>query len=211
MKFEGNNALYRGLIKKGTAFISAMAMALLVAGCGTEVRNVSTISIDGEGRISYSIFEDFNEEYYDLEELSEMVSEEVSAYNSEYISPKVTLESTELIEEENGKKAMIVMTFESSSDFSHFNQEALYYGTVHEAIEKGYELSKSLVNAEGEQIDSAFYDDNGDNHLIITANRANIIAPHNILYMTDGVVLNSKKEADLAEAPEGTVQLLLSK
>ncbi len=200
---------------KNTRFIMPVAVLMLgtavLTGCGQNESNVSTISVDKDGRISYLIYEDFSKDYYDLEELSDMASAEISEYNSEYISEKINLESVESVEKDDATFVKMVMDFDSADDFTVFNEKSLFYGTVEEARENGFTLSPSLVNDDGEKLPEDFLDEHADRHVIITDDKTRIITPFNIEYATKGVKLNGKKEAELADVTADTVQLLLSK
>lgn len=209
--------LYSKLAAKGSfnkiALAAGMALCLagVASGCGQQKENVTTMTIDPEGKVSYVIYEDFSEDYYDATELSEMAEREIAEYNSEYISEKVALLGTEVIQDEDSSKVKLEMTFDSYSDFSNFNQESLFFGTVKEAREQGYNVSTGLVDNKGEKLPDSYLEDHEDRHIVITNDRARIVTPYNIEYMSNGTVLNGKKEADISAITADTVQLLLSK
>ena len=182
--------------------------AALLCGCGQDKNRKTKISIDKNGGVVNTIYEEFTQDYYDVSELSDMASEEISYYNSEYVSPKISLTEVTKLEEE--PYVRLKMTFESASDYSHFNQTSLFFGTVAEAVEKGYELSAALVNNEGQKIDLGSNDFH-EKHIVITTEKTIIETPYAIEYMSDGVFLKDKKEADLTNVLTDSVQLLLSK
>ena len=188
-----------------------MLGAVILTGCGQKESTVSTISIDKDGRISYLIYEDFSKDYYDLKELSDMASAEISEYNSEYISEKIKLESVESVEKDDSSFVKMVMDFDSADDFTVFNEESLFYGTVEEARQNGFTVSSSLVDEGGEKLPDDFLDEHSDRHVIITNDKSRIITPFNIEYVTKGVKLIGKKEAELADTTADSIQLLLSK
>ncbi len=183
--------------------------SVLLMGCGNSKIETTTLNIDKNGKVRSTIVEEFGESYYDLQELSDMAAKEASAYNSEYINEKVFLES--VTEDEESKVVTMVMSFNSTSDYSHFNQVSLFYGTVQEALDKGYKVSDELVDKDGQNLGADALKDNLDKHIVITTDRSNIITPYNISYMTKGIRLKSKKEAVLADVSADTVQLLLAK
>ncbi len=183
--------------------------SVLLMGCGNSKIETTTLNIDKNGKVRSTIVEEFGESYYDLQELSDMAAKEASAYNSEYINEKVFLES--VTEDEESKVVTMVMSFNSTSDYSHFNQVSLFYGTVQEALDKGYKVSDELVDKDGQNLGADALKDNLDKHIVITTDRSNIITPYNISYMTKGIQLKSKKEAVLADVSADTVQLLLAK
>ncbi len=200
-----NNLLHRYAISfAGAACVCAMTLT----GCGGDSNNDTSLSISKDGKVTNTIFEAFDQEYYDIAELSDMAAEEISYYNYEYDTPRIVISDAEVIE--NGAVAKLVMTFENSSDFSHYNQTRLFYGTVQEAMDNGYELSSSLVDKNGNMIDLGS-DDFLNKHIVITSEKTVIYTPYNIEYMTSGVALRDKKEADLTNVTTELVQMLLSK
>jgi hypothetical protein len=186
-----------------------MMPVFCISGCGSKGPAVTTLTIDKEGGVSGTIIEDFEEPYYDLNELTDMAAKEISAYNSDFLSEKVFLDSAS--EDEENKKVTVMMHYNGTSDYSHFNQSFLFYGTVQEALDKGYNVSDKLVDRNGNELGSDGIDANLENHIIITTDKTNIIAPYNISYMTKGTTILSKKEAAFSEVSEDTAQLLLSK
>lgn len=202
----------KGSFKKIAVVCSmALCLALAAAGCGQQKESVTTMTIDPEGKVSYVIYEDFSEDYYDVTELSDMAEKEIAEYNSEYISEKVALLGTEVIENEDQSKVKLEMTFDSCQDFSNFNQEFLFYGTVKEAKEQGYKISTGLVDDKGEKLPDSYLEDHEDRHIVITDDRSRIVTPYSIEYMSNGTTLNGKKEADISAVTTDAVQLLLSK
>ncbi len=200
----------RSYSRKMLVMTFALTLALLsMTGCGEAKTGITSVVIDKEGKVTHEIYEKFDRDYYDLQGLSDMAAQEISEYNVEYDTPKVTLGKAELIEDD--KVARLSMVYESASDYSHFNQVSLFYGTVQEAIDRGYEVSKGLVNSSGEKIDQEVIDKSLENHIIITSEKIDVITPYNIEYMSNGVSLNGKKEADLSAVTADSVQLLLSK
>ena len=188
----------------GAVFVFTMTLT----GCGSDNSKVTNLSISKEGKVTNTIYEAFDQEYYDISELSDMATEEISYYNCEYDTPRIAITDAEVIEDESIAK--LVMTFESSSDYSHYNQARLFYGTVQEAMDDGYELSSMLVDKNGNKIELGS-DDFLNKHIVITSEKTVIYTPYNIEYMTSGVALRDKKEADLTNVTTDLVQMLLSK
>ena len=203
--FKENKSLYVSAI---SFVILTVISVTSLTGCGGDNRKETNLSFSKDGKITNTIYEAFDKDYYDIDELSDMANREISYYNSEYDSPKIAISDVGLIED----KAIgrIVMTFETSSDYSHFNQANLFYGTVQEALDKGFELSGSLVDKNGKVFDLE-KEDYLNKHIVITGEKTVIYTPYNIEYMTSGVELLDKKEADLTNVTTDLVQILLSK
>lgn len=197
-------------IKRYISFAPAMAAALMVlSGCGSSEDYDSKLVIDSEGMIESIIYEEFAEAYYDENELSDMASEEISYYNSEYITPKISLEETTFIEDESIIK--LVMDYDSYSDYSHFNQVSFFYGTVEEALDKGYEIADNLLDDDGDSFDKSDISDYYSRHIVISSEKTRISVPYNISYFTNGTVVTGKKTADFSYVTADTVQLILAK
>lgn len=205
------NLTHSKLKNKKTAVIFAALLipSVLLLGCGASGFTATTVSIDKDGKVVSTIIEDFGESNYDLNELNDMAAAEVSAYNSEFISEKVFLDSS-VKDEETGAVKMVI-SFNSTSDYSHFNQVSLFYGTVQEALDKGYKVSEDLIDHDGNVLGGDGINSNLDRHIVITTDKTNMIAPYNISYMSKGTQLKGKKEAILTDVSSDTVQLLLSK
>lgn len=211
MKSLVNNSLFSGHKMKCMTFFTALLLSPVLYGCGEAAAESSTITIDKDGRISYVIFEDFEQDYYDSDELKSMAEREIDEYNAGYDEARVTLEDTKLIESDDNRRVRLTMSFSSCEDFSNFNREELFYGTVQEAGLKGYDVSESLIDNDGIRIESSYLNDNKDKHVIISGAAARVVAPYNIVYMSKEVSLTGKKEAALSPGFEGDIQLLLSK
>ena len=199
-----------GYMKKSVVML-VILISVLLGGCGDKKMDATGIIVNDDGSLSYVLVEDFNEDYYDLEELKSMAEEEISEYNAEYTEARIVLKDAEILDTENGRKVRMTVDYSSSNDFSYFNQETFFFGTVSDAIGKGYSLSDALVSSDGERVSEGYYDANPDLHIIITGSKVNIITPYNIAYSSQGVKYLGKKEAALTDATGSAVQLLLSK
>ncbi len=198
------------IFRKTLLMTAVASLALLtMTGCGGRGAELTAITIDKDGHVSNVIYEEFNKDYYDVEELSDMASKEVSEYNTEYISPKIALDGVESVGD--GTRVRVSMKYDSAADFSNFNDETLFYGTIEEAEAAGYKVSGELIDNNGVKIESSFAQDHPERHIIITTDKSNIVAPFNIEYTTKGVTLIGKKEAKLSDATSDSIQLLLSK
>ncbi len=207
--FEPKCVYYHNKIKRAVLpAVSSVIMCFVLGACGEAKGLESNISIDKDGVITSVIYDDFGENYYDLSELEDMAASEISYYNSEYISPRIELQKSELSED---GRVMLSMSFDSYADYSHFNQSEFFYGTVAEAVESGYSVSAELVDSFGDKISLDKLSDIQDRHIIITTDKTNIATPYSIAYATRGVMRKDKKKADLSMVTENVVQLLLSK
>ena len=71
-------------VKKKALTVVAVSFTMLTCmGCGAETVGVSTVSVDKEGKVSSVLYEDFDKDYYSLDELKSMADDEIAGYNSE--------------------------------------------------------------------------------------------------------------------------------
>lgn len=195
--------------KRIALLMAGTLLAALLTACGSEPVEVTTIEIDKEGALTSVIYDEFSEDYLSVDELSEMATREIEAYNSEYLSERVSLGDVEY--DKGDKFVKFSMNFKSAEDFSNFNQETVFYGTLGDARDAGYTISTSLVDRAGDSIDASFIEDHPDSHIIITTDKANFKTPYKIRYMSKGVVLLNDKEAVLQDVTGDSATLLLAK
>ena len=201
--------MQRVRFSKIAGFTATVLMAIELMGCGAQEKQVTSISLDKNGKITNTIYEEFGEEHYDIQELTKMAENEISAYNSECLREKIFLESVDSVSD--GAYVKMIITYETPGDYSGFNKTSLFYGTVQDALDRGYNFSNDLIDENGLKISQDAIDANLDNHVIITNDKSVIIAPYNILYTSEGIILDGKKEAILSSSSSDEVQLILSK
>ncbi len=200
--------MYTGFKNRIRSIAPFIALSVILCGCGSEDSRETRITIDKDGVITSTIYDDFLEEYYDISELEDMATREISYYNSEYDSPKITLSDSKATDD---GEVMLSMQFDSYVDYSHFNQVTFFYGTLADAKESGFTISDNLLDSNGLKLSNEQALELQDRHIIITSDKTKIVAPYSIEYATKDVVIKDKKEADMSEVSDDIVQLLLSK
>lgn len=127
-------------IRRPAAII--VLLAIMFSGCGQadEPKNIreSTLVIDENGRVTAYLVEEFDKNYYNLSELSAMVQEDAANFGgSEAASEKVKIVSVETMEEDSGR-VVVTYQFDGTSSYEELIKDQLFYGTVAEAIQRGY-------------------------------------------------------------------------
>ncbi len=186
---------------------------LFLAGCGEvkvpDVVNSPAVAVDKEGGITVWQIGDFDKAYYDVSELTTMAVEEVKDYNA--ASGKeaaVSVEKVETLQDDSGKVA-VVYRFDGWESCADFGENKIFYGTVGEAVEKGFgedvimkNLKDNTILTEDELAAAA------DRYLIITDIRADIYCPRKVTHISDGAVENADGSISSA-GTEGLVYILL--
>lgn len=179
-----------------------MALALtaaVLAGCsgggGLSDAQENTARFGDDGRIEVVVVESFTESYYDEDELSQQIEQELDAYNS----GGQAVENKGLTVSDG--TARLTLSYVSSDDYTAFNGQEMYFGTVSGAQEAGYELT-SLLSAVSTQdpnkiLASKDLETLADSHIVIVTEPFHIETPYDILYASDNVMITAAAEADV--------------
>ena len=183
---------------------------IFLSGCGSynvAKAKITTIVVNRSGSVVNAIVEDFSKSYYDVNELKNTVASEINDYNSAKGEDLIKLRK--LAQDDN--RVRVIMTFHTAEDFADFNQETFFYGTVGSAKEGGIEIPESLCDADGKTVQLSAVKDSEKRHMIVTADKAQIVTPYPIEYVSAGVKLISETQADLSAVKDETIYLLLEK
>lgn len=194
--------------KLGILFASICLFSLLAA-CGQKEEIQSTnLQIGKEGNIISTIVEDFDKTYYTTEGLESMIQEEISSYNATK-ADAVSLKSVEIPENMEGK-IIVTMNFDSSDDYTNFNKEELFYGTIAQAIEAGYDLPVSLYSVDDQTraIGREEIKAMDKNYILIIAENTTVILPKKAVYISEGTNLINHKEINVENTDELTYVIM---
>lgn len=187
--------------------ISIFAMIILgiaLTGCSKEVSltrvekesdkvivsediDKNTIVVKEDGRLQVAIVEDFDKEYYDIEELKSFINEEINNYNSKNGQESIIFDAAEM----RDNKVIVVQTY---SDIEHY----LAYNNI-----EGSLMSVSAAREDSESLPEVFYNSRGknisreealkkDKYMIINVKEnTNIVVDGKIIYYHNGEFINS--------------------
>ncbi len=174
-----------------------LCMALLVCclvGCGdrTATYDATTLVVNSDGTFMEVVVEAFDKEYYDASELENFVRNEIQEYNLNKVSTQISLEEVE-VEDEIAK---VTISYKQDEDYREFNEDTLFVGTVREAMEEGYQFDKAFTEyGKTDNVSVAKVTENGNYGIVITQQSTNVVFPSKILYISEGVTTDGKKEA----------------
>lgn len=124
----------------------------LLTGCGTSLEgDTSVVYVEKNGTILSLDVEQFDEDYYDAEELTDFVNEEVSAYTQENGNSSVKMEELTV----DGGTARLQMKYKTADDYSAFNGIELYQGKVIDALAAGYVFEGDFASVEEGKVTGA--------------------------------------------------------
>ncbi len=190
-------------------------MCILLASClyscgepewtGKDVTS-TTLGINTDGSVLEVVVEDFDKDYYDLDELKQTIEEDIADYNGDADDKDAPIKLLDVVMD--GSNVRTRTTYAETNDYGKFTREPLYYGTVRQSGFSGFEMPSVLDSGGGE--DYLVSPDDYDKHVIFSDGNDRIIAPYKIIAVSKGVRLISETEADLSEA-DGRSALLLVK
>lgn len=192
-------------------FSMLLFLCVVLSGCGAKGSKLqaetTTICIDKDGTVTHQIVETFESEYYDVDSLTTMIEEEIKEYNSGKETASVLLDSVLETENDNGtKQVKVVMTYKNAKEYENFNQKTLFYGTISEALELGYDLDVSLVdlNDETKRIGKSEIEAMKESYLVICEEDVPISLEKKIVYMSNNRKIENKYLAGNSSTMENT-------
>ena len=192
-------------------FIAALLLAVILTGCGGEepvTHESQAITIDSEGTVLCEFVEDFSEDYYDVEELKNMVSAEIAGFNSDRLRD----DAAELVEtEKKDGSVRMSIKFATTSDFMEFNDCLLVYDSVSSARDSGYTFSGDLKDREGNRITSDELAKLQNAHVVICDAAYTVETPYDIKFRSGGINLTGKHTAVPDAGVKLPMVLILSK
>lgn len=128
-----------------------LAVSAVLAGCGQgKAPDVSSLSIDKEGKISHQIVGQFEQSYYEKDGLTSLAQERVAEYCADNGEGSVVLGE---VEEQDGK-VLLHFDYASGEDYSAFNNRTLFVGSLEEAEGQGYNLGYvAFISPKGEPME----------------------------------------------------------
>lgn len=179
-------------MRNWTKIFMIMAVACVLAGCGGEtVPDRNTVSIQKDGTIRQTIVDQFEQEYYNIEELETLAQEKINRSGS---GGKIVCESVKA----DGENIIVEMTYQTDNDYTDFNNRELFSGTVSEASAQGY-IMTNLVGQDGTAVSEEEVSSVGENHIVIIQTKAGETLDVNvygkIVYTSENITLSNKSGA----------------
>ena len=182
-------------MKKALWISLTAAVMLTQAACGGQKSAVTQTTIEAKknGAIVHTIVEEFSEEYYDVDELNDMMTQACSAYNETTGKESVIIESTELTD----GNLTVQMRYAKADDYTAFNKVPMFSGTVQEAVNAGYNLNVKMYPADGGEVSIGKEEilEMKDRHLLILREEVDVEVWDDILYHTSNVMMTSESRS----------------
>lgn len=186
-------------MRKSVCFCLLICMLSVLIGCGGSVPNESTIAVDKKGKITDTIVEEFDKDFYDSEELQGEIESELAEYNKNYATDHITMKKFEV----KDGTATLQLVFDGSEYYEDYTETTLFNGTVAEAQAGGYELNGELLDADGAKLSLGDLDGADEAKVLVmeTDETVKVEVPGTILAVSAGgnVNVTGKKQAAVAD------------
>lgn len=147
-------------------YLLSMVLLLLLlglTGCTKKAVHLSaddeitanTLLMKRDGSLQVAIVENFDKQYYNLNELNDFVSKEIKAYSDTVGTGKVTIEDLSV----KKKNAVMLLNYVGMEHYSNFNRVAAAYFST--GTENSLDLPDTYMNTNGTIVDkeTAFKND----------------------------------------------------
>ena len=136
--------------RKLYAALIVLAAAGMTTACGTSFEaDESTVYITKDGNVIGADIEDFNEDYYDEEELKAYITESIESYVESNGDGSLELQKFQTeSSKEDGVTAQLYLTYATYIDYALFNDINMFAGTVSDAQKEGYAFDQEFQKVE---------------------------------------------------------------
>lgn len=168
------------------------AVMLLVSACGNDGGGETTsITVQKDGTILSYIVENFEQDYYDGEELQQAILMEAADYNKTAGSGRINVEKVNV----DSGVATVRMTYQEAGDYAGFNHMIFFVGSAENA-EEDYELNVVLSGAKdtNDTVGKADILAMKDYKLLITDVQEPVLLDGRAEYISDNVTVSSDRK-----------------
>lgn len=186
---------------KGIRTVAVLSAVLcFLGGCAGKEKaltaDTDTIILKEKGSIVGYITGEFDESRYSYEQLQALMDSEITSYCTQTAEEAVVLDKSELTEE---GILTVVMTYRSAEDYSAFNQEIFFYGTIEEAVLAGYDLRMLTMRDASDAeitVGRTELEAMPDSYILITEDPSNIRGYQKVAYIGLNDTLVNEHEVD---------------
>lgn len=208
--------------KVGRLGAACILLAALLSGCGQAgmPENVQepTLAVTDGGQITACMVGEFDKFYYDLDELAEMARAEAAAYGGALGETAPVRVDGVKASDDGSNRVVVTYIFDSPESYEGFlravlrTDELLFYGTVVEALTKGYGGNVTLQSVKDDSLlTGTELAQKQEAHLIIyrpelterdqdleekKVTHVTIYCPERVEYVSPGAVINEDGSVD---------------
>jgi hypothetical protein len=192
-----------------TKVLILLLIMSLFTGCGNKEEEFAetAVIINAKGIVTNEIVEPFDKSYYDENELRDIIDKELTGY-CRSIDDENACRLDSLSVREGVATAKI--EFSDYNAYAGFNEVDFFYGTINEAVEKGYSTDVTMKSADDDSTISRYeFEALGENRLVVVSEPVLVKLPGKIAYTTANIDLIDKSSARMASDSVGVGYIVL--
>lgn len=194
-------------MRKVKGLLLLAVSAVLLSGCSMKFSaEEDSVYVNKNGEILGAIVESFDKDYYDADELQEMLEQDVMEYNAENGKDSIEVDSFKA----SGGEIKVIMNYSNWADYAHFNDVQFFAGMLSDIQGKNYGANVSFISKDGgdpvslEEID-------GDYKVILLEEKIVVQTSGKIAYVSSNVTLEGEKLARVNEDATGLAYVIYGK
>lgn len=200
---------FESFMRKNIIVLITVVLLVSLGACGSSGDDdyaESTMVVAKRGRVSERLIENFDKDYYSLDELKGEFETSISQYNDNIGGEEIRLKKLEL----NGSLLTVDLEFTGPSDYENFTGESLFVGTVKDAYDNGYTMDVTLKGVDdGDKIGKVQIMGLSDNNIIIMSEHVRVRTFDDIAYVSANVDVVSDNEARILSESDGLAYIIL--
>ncbi|MCU6735292.1 hypothetical protein [Diplocloster agilis] len=182
-------------MRKWCLALAILMTCVFTAGCSAKLSdlNEDTVYIQKKGQITGVIVEDFTKQYYDAEELQDMLNQEITDYNTESGRECVTLQSYEV----KDGIVRVLIDYVDADCYGKFNGVDFFAG-LYPGIEE-YDLPDTMIKVkDNSSVSMAEVQSEAEEkgyHATVVSEKTDVKVTSKILYISENMELVDKTTA----------------
>lgn len=178
---------------------------ILLAGCKrkdiklkTEDVGVNTVVLKKDGTVQAAMVEEFNKDYYSLDELNDFVTKQIDKFNNSVGSETaITIDSLEM----NKEDAVLILTYQDLDTYAAFNKVKAVTMEVDALQGANLKLPDVFVKEDnGAYVKQDAALNNGKYKIVMIQDNVDLMVEGTIKYYTNCILVNSYT---IQTTPEG--------
>jgi len=194
-------------MRRGKILLILAVCTMILSGCSMKFSaEENAVYVNKDGEIVSAIVESFDKDYYDAEELQDMLEQSVIEYNAENGKNSIKVDSFKL---DNGV-LKVIMNYLTWADYSNFNEVQFFAGQLSDIQGKNYGKNISFISRDGAET-VAFEAIEGEYHVILVEEKIVVQTAGKIAYVSENVNVEGDKLARLKEDAAGIGYIIYKK
>lgn len=194
-------------MRQGKILLISAVCAMILSGCSMKYSaEENAVYVNKNGEVVSAIVESFDKEYYDADELQDMLEQSVVEYNAENGKNSIEVDSFKL---DNGV-LKVIMNYLTWADYSNFNEVQFFAGELSDIQGKNYGKNISFISRDGSET-VAFETIEGDYRVVLVEEKIVVQTAGKIAYVSENMSVEGDKLARLKEDAAGIGYIIYKK